>query len=358
MTTVNAITALIAKDIRLFFRNQFFAVTTVLGLVAYVAIYFLLPAEANDGLQVAVYLENPAATQVDESFAAFFDYTLFDSPTALETALREDGEYIVGLLISAADAAAMSAGEAATVEALYAPNIPAETRQVYDDLLRLMVNAATPRAAARFALVDESAVVLGNDLLGAPIAVRDRMVPMLLLFILSVEVLGLATLITQEVEKGTARALLTSPLRLPHFLAAKALMGLLLAFVQLLLLVAITGKITTAPLLLTATLLLGSFLIVGVGFLIAAISRDSMAVLAWGMLVIVLFAIPAIAVLLPGLASAWIELIPSYFLVDALHRILHFGAGWGEVGGTLLALLVSGAALLLLGSALLRRRFI
>lgn len=251
----------------------------------------------------------------------------------------------------------MARGDEAEVEAIYAPGIPAETKQVYDDLLVVMANAANPAAGASFARVNETAVVLGNDIYDTPIPIRERIIPMLLLFILSVEVLGLATLIIQEVEKGTARALLTSPLRLHQFFTSKALMGMLLAFSQLLLLVAITGKLSTSPLLLLVTLLLGSFLIVGVGFFIAAISRDNMSVLAWGMLVIILFAIPAMSIMLPGLATSWVELIPSFFLVDSLHRILNFDAGWADVGRNLAIMLATGAGTMLLGAAVLRRRF-
>jgi ABC-2 type transport system permease protein len=349
---------LVWKDIKLFFRNQFFAVITVLGLVAYVALYFLLPTEVDDSLNVAVYLENPQATTVDESFAEFFDYTLFDSEEAMREALQDDnGAFLVGLAISEEEAAAMTRGEETQINAVYAPGIPAETKQVYDDLLVVMANAANPTAAASFARVNETPIVLGNDIYDAPIPLRERIIPMLLLFILSVEVLGLATLITQEVEKGTARAILTSPLRLYQFFTGKALMGLLLAFSQLLVLVAITGKISTSPLLLLVTLLLGSFLIVGIGFLIAAISKDNMSVLAWGMLVIILFAIPAMSIMLPGLATGWVELIPSFFLVDSLHRILNFDAGWADVGRNLAILFAVSAGTLLVGAAVLRRRF-
>lgn len=350
--------ALVWKDIKLFFRNQFFAVVTVLGLVAYVALYFLLPAEVDDRLNVAVYVENPQTTTVDESFAEFFDYMLFTSQEALRAALQDDNsEYIVGLSISEEEATAMTRGDAAEIEALYAPGIPAETKQVYDDLLVVMANAANPAAAASFARVNETPIVLGNDIYDTPIPIRERIIPMLLLFILSVEVLGLATLIIQEIEKGTARALLTAPLRIHQFFTGKALMGMILAFAQLFLLIVITGKLSASPLLLLVTLLLGSFLIVGIGFFIAAISRDNMAVLAWGMLVIILFAIPAMSIMLPGLATGWIELIPSFFLVDSLHRILNFDAGWADVGRNLAILLATGAGSLLIGAALLRRRF-
>ena len=99
--------ALVLKDLKLFFRNQFFAVITVLGLVAYIAIYFLLPSEVNDAFNLAIYLENPEATAVDETFAQFMDYTLFDSESEMLATLEEEGgEYFIGLSISEAEATA------------------------------------------------------------------------------------------------------------------------------------------------------------------------------------------------------------------------------------------------------------
>lgn len=349
--------ALVSKDLKLFFRNQFFAVITVLGLVAYIAIYFLLPTEAQSNFELAVFIEDPATTAIDEQFSELFDYTLFESEAALRQALEEEGTYVVGMVISADATAAIARGEATTIDAFYAPGIPAETRQVYDDLLLVAANAANPAAAANFLRLEETSITLGDDIYDEAITVRDRIVPMLLLFILGVEVLGLATLIMRDVENGTARALITGPVRLPQFFASKAIMGMSLALVQLIILVAITGKLGTSPLLVLVTLLLGSFLIVGFGFIIAAIARDNMSVLAWGMLLIIVFVIPAITIMLPGLASGWIEVIPSFFLVDTLHRVLNFGAGWSDVGPNLLLLLTTGAAAMLVGAAALRRRF-
>jgi ABC-2 type transport system permease protein len=58
----------------------------------------------------------------------------------------------------------------------------------------------------------------------------------------------------------------------------------------------------------------------------------------------------------PGMISDWVRLIPSYYLVDTLHRVLNFGAGWAESSTNLIVLAVSGLAVLGLGAFVLRRR--
>lgn len=355
---MNLISKLVQKDLKLFFRNRFFALVTLMGLIVYIVMYFLLPTEVDQSFGIAMYFEDAAATTVDETFGALFDYTTFPTDAALREAMEGEDEYIVGLSISAENATALTNGIPTTVDVYYAPLLPAETQAAYEDMLAVMVNTANPTFAAQFSAIDDdSAVVLGRDLYGESISLRDRMLPMLLLFIMAVEVMGLATLIIQEVENGTARALITSPLRLSHFFASKAVMGLLLAFGQLLLLIVITGNITTAPLPMVATLLLGSLMITGFGFLVAAVSKNSMSVMGWGTLLIMVFSLPAIALLLPGMASGWVQLIPSYFFVDALHSILNFGGGWVEIGRQLTILLVTGVVAMLVGAGALERRF-
>ena len=112
------------------------------------------------------------------------------------------------------------------------------------------------------------------------------------------------------------------------------------------------------PLLILLTpLLIGSVMVTGLAFLIASVARDFMSVVGWGILAIVLLAIPGLSVLLPGLVSGWIRLLPSHYLVDTVHRVVNFGAGWAEVGSSLALLAASAAVFVGLGMVTLRRRF-
>lgn len=351
------IATLVAKDYKLFFRNQFFAVVTGLSIVIFVALYFLIPDSVDESVGIALYFENPDLVSFDDVVADNEDFTVFDNEAEMIAAIEESGDFLAGVSFPEEDVIAMLNGEEVILNAYYTPGIASEVKQIYNDVMLLIANAANPEVTAALDGFEIDKVVLGNDLLGAPLSFRDRILPMLFLVILSVELLGLATLINREVDSGTLRALITGPLRLHQFFASKALMGLTLAFSQLLLIVIITGKITTSPLLLLTTLMLGSFSFVGIGFLVAAVAKDNTSVMAWGAFILILFLIPAISIMLPGLATGWMELIPSFFMVDALHRILNFNAGWADVGRHLVILFVTGAGVMALGTSLLRRRF-
>jgi ABC-2 type transport system permease protein len=62
-------------------------------------------------------------------------------------------------------------------------------------------------------------------------------------------------------------------------------------------------------------------------------------------------------IFLPGIATNWIEIIPTYYLVDTVYRVLNFGASWADVWQNLVAALLFAALFVVLGIAALRRKF-
>ena len=305
---------LVVNDIKLFFRHRFFAIVTALGLVAYLTIYFLLPNQMDERLGMAFFIEDREIPLYQRLVDDPGDYTIFDSEAEMLTALEETGDFFVGLSLPAELTAAAARGEQVELNAYYAPGVPAEAKQIFHDVLVLYANTVNPETLASLARYNDTKVVLGNDMTGAPLSMRDRFAPLLLMMIVVIEVFGLATLLNRDIDNGTARALVTGPLRLHQFFVGKALMGLVLAFGQVLLLSAVMGILGTAPLLLLTTLLLGSLLMVGLGFFIAAISKDSTSVMGWTIVFIIPMVFPGFSVLLPGLSTGWMELIPSYLL--------------------------------------------
>jgi phosphoglycerol transferase MdoB-like AlkP superfamily enzyme len=146
-------------------------------------------------------------------------------------------------------------------------------------------------------------------------------------------------------------------MKVTEFFTAKAVMGIGLAFVQALIFMAIVGGFTDQPLLMLTTLFLGGILVTGTGFLVASVAKDMMSVMAWGVLAVLLFAIPGFNVLFPGSGSEWARIIPSYYLTDTVNQVSNYGAGWGDMAGNLLALLGFNAVILTGGVMALRRKF-
>jgi ABC-2 type transport system permease protein len=340
------IAALLQKDVKLFFRNQFNLVITVLSLAIFIIAYLFLPDEVDQTLDIAVYAEDGLISGLPDVFPGAIEIRSFETEEALIEAV-DNGDVAVGLVLTRA----VLNGDAIPV--YYAPGTSESVRETFDSVLTMGLNVGDAPMLTNVSMTTE---VLGPQALDAPTPMRDRLLPALVLVIYAVEMMGLAGLIVEEIENDTARGVLTTPLSLGQFFSAKAIMGVGLAVSQALALLAIIGVLFEAPLAIAAILLASGLLISGVAFVIASVSEDYMAVMGWSILFILAMLIPALTLVAPGLASDAVRLIPSYFFVDALHQTINLGGGFGDITTHLVTLTVISLGLLALGGALLRRR--
>jgi ABC-2 type transport system permease protein len=346
------IRTLVVKDLTLYFRNRFFAFITVLALVAYAVMYFLMPGAVDEEIEIGLY-----APSMPSGFTA----ELREEGVILRTAASEEAlkeavgqeEYPVGVVLSADILEKLAAGQKDQVRVYFSPGFPDELKDAYVILFEELAFNLVGQPLN----VDASEEVLGIDTAGAQIPPRDRMLPLFAVFVLLMETLGLASLISSEIEGRTIGALLITPMRIEGLFVGKGITGVGLAFTQAVILMTVTGGLDREPALILVALLLGALLSTGIAFMIASVARDMMSVIGWGVLAIVGLSIPAFSVLLPGTISDWIKVIPSHYLVDTVHRAANFGIGWGEAGQNLLILLAFALAFLWLGAIVLRRKF-
>ncbi len=345
------ISALVAKDLLLFFRNRFFALITVLGLVFYAVIYFLLPAEVDELLTIGVYgptFPPEIAKQMEE-----IELEILRAPSieALQAAILE-GEYNVGAVFPADLASQLASGQRGEMTLYFGSDLPVEVMDYYTMFFREIGYQLSGETIN----IEAEEVILGPDMAGAQIPQRDRMLPLFAIVVLLTETLGLATLISSEVDRGTLRALLITPMKVRELFAGKMTTGVGLAFFQAAFLMAVMGGLAEQPAAVLLALLLGSVLVTGLAFLMGSAARDMMGVIGWGVPAIVILSIPSFGVVFPGSVSSWVQIIPSYYLVDAVHQLANLGAGWGDVWQNLAILLGFDLALVPLGLITLQRK--
>jgi ABC-2 type transport system permease protein len=343
--------ALIQKDISLYFKNRFFAFITILGLILFIGVYFLLPKSVNETLPLGWY-----APSLPEAFTAQLveeglELNLYPSEEALRTAVL-DGDEPIGIALPEDFGPQLARGETPRAVLYLKSDLPDELRDAYQLLMEELGFMLTGQPLN----IETEEILLGQDMAGQQIPPRQRMLPILVVMILMMETMGLASLISAEIETGTMRALLVTRLNVGGMFFSKGVTGIVMAFSQVLLLLIITNGLQREPVLILVSMLVGALLVTGLSFLIAAASRDLMSVMGWGMLAIIVLAIPSFNILLPGLASNWIKIIPSYYLVDIVHRVINFDAGWRQMGPNLLALTVFSAFFFGLGILSIRRK--
>jgi ABC-2 type transport system permease protein len=343
---------LIRKDLTVFFRNRFYAFISVLALVAYVGLYYALPGAVDEVIEVGLYAPTTsaeAASLLDEEGITF---RLFDSQPALEQAVLAD-EISSGIAFPENFLQDARAGLRPTVDVY----VPSDVDQDIRDAMQVIVETMSLTLTGQPLNIRADEMVLGPDMAGEQIPPRDRLLPLFTIVVLMFETMGLSSLLAEEIQTGTIRALLVSPAGTPELFAGKGLLSVGMVLLQAVILMAAVGGLRNQPLIILTTLLLGALLVTGIGFLLGAAGKDMLSVMAWGVLAMVLLGIPAFGVVFPGTMTAWGRLIPSYYLADTVHQVLNFGAGWAEVSRNLLALLIWDAVLLLVGAAVLKRRF-
>ena len=342
--------ALVAKDFSLFFRNRFFTVITVLGVVFYIAIYFVMPGAVDENLQIGLY--SPVTFPVLEQMEGEgLEVISVESQEALEEGVIE-GEYVAGIALPADILTDFISGEKPKITVYFSSDVPDETKEAVVVLIRELAYQQAGQPLA----VDISEEILGPDMLGIQIPPRDRMRSLFAVLLIITESMGLANLITEEVERRTLNALLITPVSVKELFTAKAIIGISLAFVQAVVFMTIVGGMNQQPLIMLVALLLGSVLVTGLGFIVAALARDMMSVMAWSMVGLFPMMIPSFGVMFPGLVTGWVKVIPTYYLVETVHRVVNFNAGWGDIWLNLLILLGFDLAFVLIGVIALRRK--
>lgn len=344
--------ALVAKDLALFFRNRFFAFVTVAGLVAYVGIYLAMPRTVDETLKLGLYAPTMPPVLEQMEGAQGLALERFDSEEALREAVA-GGEYPAGIVLPEGFLEKLTAGEQVQVEVLVGPDVPEELEGAASVLIQQFAYLQSGQGPR----VEISRQVLGRDMVGRQIPPRDRMLPLLATFLMLVETLGLASLISEEVEGHTIQALLITPLTVRGLFLAKGVTGVGLAFGEVALFMVATRSLDRNPLLLLVALFLGAIMVTGISFLLGALGKDLMSVMAWGIPVLIIVSIPAFGVMFPGTISDWAKFIPSYYLVDTVHQAANLRGGWGDLWGNLVILVGFDILFIVLGVTVLRRRF-
>jgi len=343
---------LISKDLSLFFRKKGIVALTILGLVFYLIIYFVMPDNINEDLKIGLYA--PVVPPLFEmaELQEGVDITVVESEEALQAGVT-DGTYIVGISLPEDIIDKLNSDQKPGINLYFTPDAPEDIREAMEVLIKELAYIQTGQTFN----VDISTEILGEDMLGTPIPPRDRLRPLLAIFIIFMEILGLAHLISEEVERNTAQALLVTPASVTDIFLAKSVSGIGLAFVQAVLFMAIVGGMNVQPVIILVALLIGAAMATGISFLISAFAKDFMSVLSWSIPALVVLIVPTFNIMFPGTITGWIKVIPSYYLVDTIHRVANFGSGWGDIWTNLIILLGFTVVIMWAGIILLRRKF-
>ncbi|MEE4275952.1 MAG: ABC transporter permease, partial [Thermoleophilia bacterium] len=257
------VAAIVRKDLREFGRDRLWLILTIVGLVMFIAVFWMLPGTVDETISVGVTPpdlaetliglsagEGEAAPAEDDPEAQAtqgLEVVRFDSEEELRAVVagEADGpDVAVGLAFPDDFAGRTADGEPVTVTVYVESGVPAEVRQAMESAVREIVYFAAGAAEGVDPMdvvpMRQETVVLGKDRAGEQVSMRERMRPLLAFFVLMMESLALAGLIAVEIQRRTVTALLVTPASLTDVLAAKSVLGTTLAFSETVLMLALT----------------------------------------------------------------------------------------------------------------------
>lgn len=331
------IASIVRKDFTEFSRDQLYIFLSIFGLVLFVAVYYLVPDTVEESVTIGVHqtdlpIELGAGAGAGGEAEQGLTLVEFDTEAELRAAV-DDGEVPIGLAFPAGFVDAAAAGEQPGVTVYADAAAPPEIRDAMTSMVREITFALSGHPLP---VTEPTDVVLGVDRAGDQVSMRDSLLPMLVFFVLMIETFALSSLIAGEVANRTVTAVLVTPARISDFLTAKTVYGALLTGGQALILLVALQALTWAnagPLLVTAAL--GALLFTGIGMITGSGGKDFFSTLFQTMLLVVPLMVPAFSVLFPGTAAPWVQVLPTYPIIDTLAAVTIDGAGWSDVAGSL-----------------------
>jgi ABC-2 type transport system permease protein len=356
VSRLQLIGTILQKDLKLFSRDFLFIFLTILSLVTFVTLYWVIPRDVDETIALGVKGADlrPALTALTGESEEGLELFWFDNTETLMQAV-EDKDIEIGISFPDNFAAEVASGKEVRVTVYVRPSLPAEITKT----MTIMVREIT-YAIAGFQLPvsqpSEEVIVLGVDRAGSQVPFSDRMRPLYAFMMLIMEAIALGVLISSEVQQRTLTALLSTPARVNDILAAKIILGTGVAFSEAMIITFLIQGFGASPGIVIVALLLGAVLVTGIAMIAGSAGKDLMSTMLLGMLILIPLAIPAFAVLFPGTPAAWVRYLPSYGIIKAILASSIEGAGWAESAKYLAILagwcVVSAAT----GALVLRRR--
>ncbi|HSW42963.1 MAG TPA: ABC transporter permease [Patescibacteria group bacterium] len=327
----------LAKDLRLGPRSPIFLWAVVFPVVGTLVVQLVFGSLFAPRPRMGVVDLGSSQITVALGEIEGIELTLVSSADEL-TRLVRDHNLDAGLVLPAGFDEQVRAGERPLLELFVSGESLASNRLILAvttlDLVRAVEGSPAP--------VEVDVVALGDPLL--PMAAR--LTPLLVLFALLIAgVFVPAFSLVQERENGTLAALLVTPVRATDVLAAKAVLGFVLAFLMALVTLALNGALGNQPVALLLAVAAGAVMLSLLGLIYGSASPDAKTLFTlMKSLNIILFA-PVIFYVFPDWPQWIAQLFPTYWVINPIFEVAIRDAGLAEVAGQLVVGLAISALL-------------
>jgi len=196
-------------------------------------------------------------------------------------------------------------------------------------ILLATVNSAVRQLAGQEVPIHIETTTLGDT---QSVPWNDRLLPFVLLYAVVIGgIMVPASLLVDEKQKRTLTALAITPTTLGDILAAKGLVGVIMALVMSIVIMLMNQAFGVQPGLLMIVLGLGAVLAALFGLLLGSLVKDINTLFAAIKAVGLLLFAPVVIYMFPQIPQ-WIgRLFPIYYLLQPIVDISQRGGGWSDI---------------------------
>lgn len=335
------------KDLRLGPRSPILLWAVVFPLVGTFVVQIVFGSLFAPQPRLGLVDEDSSQVVAEMAAVEGIELRLVDDEMTL-TRLVRDNDLDAGLVLPTGFDAQVQAGEQPELQFFVGGEALASNRLILAvttlDAVRAVEGTTPP--------VDVAIVATGEPLL----PMSSRLTPLLVLFALLIAgVFVPAFSIVQERESGTMTALLVSPARGVDVLTAKAVMGLVLAFLMTLVTLWLNDALGSQPAALLLSVLVGALMLAEIGLLFGSGAKDSKTLFALMKSVNILLFAPVIFYIFPDWPQWIAQVFPTYWIINPIFEVATQDAGLADVAGQL-AVALAICAVLVPAVVLLSRR--
>lgn len=321
--SASRILEILRKDLRLGPRSPVFLWVLVLPLLITLVLQVVFGNlfESSPRLGIVDRGDSVITTTVGEMEG--IELTLYEDIEALKQSV-EGNDLDAGLVLAEGFDQAVRSGARPPLEFYVGGESLASDRIILAittiDLIREVEGTTPP--------VDVEVVTIGEE--GLPISVR--LVPFIVMYSLLIAGVFLPSFsIADEREKRTLDALIVTPIRLSEVVTAKGILGFVLAMAMAIVTLWLNDALAAQPLALLVVLVVAGILLVEIGLIYGAASKNVTGVftLIKGTGVILLG--PAVFYLFPDWPQWIARLFPTYWVINPVYEVTINNAGLADV---------------------------
>ncbi|MEA1992972.1 MAG: ABC transporter permease [Euryarchaeota archaeon] len=347
----SCIKAIVRKDSAAALRNKLLVLGLFAGII-FSVMYYVLPSTVEETFDVALYDEGSSQLFSQITGTEGMQMTLFTSDGEFEKAVEEE-DYAAGIALPKNFDSQLLSGEQPVITLYFKSNVPESTRTSIEHFMRMTIEYVAHGEQP----MDIETEMLGEDMAGEHIPLREQSLPFFLVFALMMEMWTISTLIVEESAFETMKAVLVSPASPSDVILSKGIVGVGYSLIVAVSILILTQSVRGNLPLLFLGVLLGAVMAVSMGLFLGSLTKNILGSYIYVAIPLFIFILPGMFIFVPGVSLSIVKAIPTYYLADAFEQLLNRGAGLVEVWKDLLIIAGFDTAFFVLGVYALRRRF-